>query len=42
LDNERVSELRVEIARPEVRRNILRDRRCEFESLDKKVALRRE
>lgn len=42
MDNEGVSELGVEIARPEEGRDILRDGRCEFESLEEKVALGRE
>lgn len=42
LDDESVSELRVEITRPEVSREILRDRGSELESLEEEVALRRE
>lgn len=42
LDNEGVSELRVEVAGPEVSREILRDRGSELESLEEEVALRRE
>lgn len=42
LDNEGVSELRVEVTRPEVSREILRDRGSELESLEEEVALRRE
>lgn len=42
LDNEGVSELRVEVARPEVSREILRDRGSELEGLEEEVALRRE
>ena len=42
LDDEGVSELRVEVAGPEVSRDILRDRGSELESLEEEVALRRE
>lgn len=42
LDDEGVSELRVEVAGPEESREILRDRGSEVESLEEEVALRRE
>lgn len=42
MDNEGISELGVEIARPKVGGDILRDRRREFESLEEEVALRME